>query len=144
MPRLHYRYADGWVDGVDIFYPVGAIYMSTNDTSPAEMFGGTWSALDDGRFLRPMGSYNSLGGTTEHYHYTGTGYYAPEGRLDITSMDMNDNGVARRVTIDGFHASFYQSSFNKVDKYEAHTQDPTYKASTLPIYRTVYCWIRTA
>ena len=41
MPRLHYRHEDGWIDGVDIFYPVGAIYMSTNDTSPAEMFGGT-------------------------------------------------------------------------------------------------------
>ena len=31
-------------------YPVGAIYLSTVATSPAELFGGTWKRLE-GRFL---------------------------------------------------------------------------------------------
>ena len=66
------------VEGVDIFYPVGAIYLSTNETSPAEMFGGTWSALDDGRFLRPMGSYNQQGGSTTHNHWETVGFNTNE------------------------------------------------------------------
>ena len=35
---------------VDLIYPVGSIYMSVNSTSPATLFGGTWSRIT-GRFL---------------------------------------------------------------------------------------------
>jgi hypothetical protein len=39
----------------DIIYPVGSIYMSANDTDPAELFGvGTWEAIHD-RFLVSAG-----------------------------------------------------------------------------------------
>ena len=47
-------------------YPVGSIYMSLNSTSPATLFGGTWTQLKD-RFLIGAGnSYtvNSTGGAT--------------------------------------------------------------------------------
>ena len=30
-------------------YPVGSIYMSVNSTSPASLFGGTWTAWGSGR-----------------------------------------------------------------------------------------------
>lgn len=33
----------------DIMYPVGSIYMSVKSTSPASLFGGTWSAWGTGR-----------------------------------------------------------------------------------------------
>ena len=33
----------------DIMYPVGSIYMSVNSTSPASLFGGTWTAWGSGR-----------------------------------------------------------------------------------------------
>ena len=31
-------------------YPVGAVYISVNNTSPASLFGGTWKSIG-GRFL---------------------------------------------------------------------------------------------
>lgn len=34
---------------VSLIYPVGAIYMSVNATSPAELFGGTWEEFGKGR-----------------------------------------------------------------------------------------------
>ena len=49
-------------------YPVGSIYISVTDTSPASLFGGTWEQLKD-RFLLAAGdSYaaGSVGGTAEH------------------------------------------------------------------------------
>ena len=34
---------------VDLIYPVGSIYMSVSSTTPATLFGGTWSAWGTGR-----------------------------------------------------------------------------------------------
>ncbi len=35
-------------DLLDMVYPIGSIYMSVNNTSPATLFGGTWVALNSG------------------------------------------------------------------------------------------------
>ena len=44
-------------------WPVGSIYMSTKDTSPASFIGGTWTRLKD-KFLLGYGdTYTSAGGT---------------------------------------------------------------------------------
>lgn len=50
-------------------YPVGAIYVSTVATSPSELFGGTWEALEQGRVLIGQGTdyaAGSTGGEKEH------------------------------------------------------------------------------
>ena len=36
-----------WVNIMDIFYPVGAFYISNKNTSPSSLFGGTWSQVTD-------------------------------------------------------------------------------------------------
>lgn len=41
---------------LDLIYPVGSVYISTNDTSPASIFGGTWSQISQGRTLYGEGS----------------------------------------------------------------------------------------
>lgn len=49
-------------------HPVGSIYQSTVETSPAELFGGTWEAIE-GRFLLGANERyvaGSTGGTAEH------------------------------------------------------------------------------
>ena len=42
-------------------YPIGSIYMSVNPTSPADIFGGTWEALDQGRVLIGAGASHPAG-----------------------------------------------------------------------------------
>ena len=51
-------------------YPVGAIYISVVSTSPATLFGGTWSALADRFLIGASASYpvGSTGGATSHDH----------------------------------------------------------------------------
>lgn len=47
---------------VDLVYPVGSVYISTNSTSPATLFGGTWSQLKDS-FLLGAGDTYTAGDT---------------------------------------------------------------------------------
>ncbi|MFR2774382.1 MAG: DUF859 family phage minor structural protein [Anaerostipes sp.] len=60
--------ADSWeleVHGkklIDYIYPIGSIYMSVNSTSPATLFGGSWTQIKD-RFLLGAGSTYSAGAT---------------------------------------------------------------------------------
>jgi uncharacterized lipoprotein NlpE involved in copper resistance len=46
----------------NLIYPVGSIYMSVNNVSPATLFGGTWEQIQD-RFLLAAGSNYSAGST---------------------------------------------------------------------------------
>lgn len=47
----------GWVNMTDIVYPVGSIYISVSTTSPATLFGGSWSQIASNRVL--MGTTSS-------------------------------------------------------------------------------------
>lgn len=50
-------------------YPVGSIYMSAVDVSPASFLGGTWQAIEQGRMLMAAGSSwqaGTTGGATYH------------------------------------------------------------------------------
>lgn len=49
-------------------YPVGSIYMSVSNTSPASLFGGTWEQMKDRFLLGAGGSYSAgaTGGEATH------------------------------------------------------------------------------
>lgn len=44
-----------------VMYPIGAYFFSDNSTSPSSLFGGTWVAVDAGRFICAAGSGYSVG-----------------------------------------------------------------------------------
>lgn len=44
-------------------YPVGAIYMSTDSTSPASIFGGSWQSIASERVLMGVSSSHGAGST---------------------------------------------------------------------------------
>lgn len=84
---------------VDKIYPVGAIYMSTVSTSPAELFGGTWEVMPAGRVLLAQGTSEwgveyqagSTGG--EHEHQLSVGEL-PSHFHEIVSNTVNLTGSA--------------------------------------------------
>lgn len=49
-------------DLFNLIYPVGSIYLSVNSTSPATLFGGTWTQIKD-TFLLGAGDDYTLGDT---------------------------------------------------------------------------------
>lgn len=55
-------------DLLNLIYPVGSIYMSVNNTNPANLFGGKWNQIKD-RFLLSAGdtyTAGSTGGEAKH------------------------------------------------------------------------------
>ena len=52
------------------FYPIGSIYTSINATSPAILFGGTWTQIKDTFLLTAGNTYTagSTGGSATHTH----------------------------------------------------------------------------
>ena len=45
-------------------FPVGYVYLSSNNTSPATTYGGTWSPLNESRYLRLAGAWGTGGSNT--------------------------------------------------------------------------------
>ena len=54
---------------LNVVYPVGSIYMSTNNVSPASFIGGQWEAMEEGRVLIGANATykaGSVGGEAAH------------------------------------------------------------------------------
>ena len=45
---------------IDLIYPIGAVYISTNTINPSTLFGGEWRQIKD-RFLLACGDIYDLG-----------------------------------------------------------------------------------
>lgn len=82
-------------DLLDTIYPVGSIYMSVNNTSPASFLGGTWEQIKD-RFLLGAGS-KSVGATGGEENHTLTTAEMPSHSHTRGSME-----IKGQVTSDEF------------------------------------------
>ena len=131
---------------VDVFYPVGSIYTSMNNTSPATLFGGTWTQITD-RFLYCANSSKQTGGSK-----TITIDNLPNHNHVIESVydDCNYNHDSHRQ--DPF---FEINGFNSIPCDVQSESEINYRRNTLtnttgggkdymPPYITVYAWYRTA
>ena len=73
---IKYKEGDSWKDAVLDYYPVGALYFSFSNTSPANLFGGSWSLLDSaGRFIGVYG-VNSSGANVPAGQWGGSTFIA--------------------------------------------------------------------
>lgn len=68
-------------------YPVGSYYISANATSPADLFGGTWEQLEQGRVLLSQGSKYPAGSTGGEATHT----------LTVEEMPMHNHWVTPNV-----------------------------------------------
>lgn len=50
-----------FVNLMDVIYPVGSIYITTNATSPADSIGGTWEQIDNCLLAASGDTYNLAG-----------------------------------------------------------------------------------
>lgn len=143
-------YADELLNKI---YPVGAVYISMVNTSPASFLGGTWSAIAAGRVLvgvdtsqAEFNAVNKSGGAKTHAHESGT-LRAQIGAYDGNSASLGYTASEKGPDI--FHYAFTHSA-NSLNIANSRINHATKVAGTsaaatnLQPYLTCYMWRRTA
>lgn len=145
-PKVAVLDESGWIYSralssliLEAVYPIGSIYMSVNNTSPAILFGGTWEAIQ-GKFLLGADSGAYKAGTT-----------GGEATHTLTTSEMPSHN----------HAVYYPNAgaddHSAPGNYPDGPSDSTYYAvssytsregggkahNNMPPYLAVYIWKRT-
>lgn len=120
---------------VNLIYPVGAVYISYISTSPASLFGGTWTAIT-GRFPY-FNAGTGTGGSNTHSHWETVGLDWSPGTLYVTD---GAKYTSTRVVTGNAHTYAYENWGENINL----RQSATYAASSMPAYQTLYAWRRTA
>lgn len=120
---------------VNLVYPVGSIYMSVSSTSPASLFGGSWTQLQD-RFLLGAGTTYTTGATGGEATHT----------LTTDEMPAHNHWGCARFNYDpvsGGHPSALSDGVNSnllVTDYAGNG----YSHNNMPPYLVVYMWRRVS
>lgn len=72
---------------LDNVYPVGSIYISTVSTDPGELFGGTWTAIEN-VFLKASDGVETSGTTGGYNNHTHTTIAKTTGGHSVTIAEM--------------------------------------------------------
>lgn len=138
-----------WTNILQIFFPVGSVYFSTVNSSPASVIGGTWTQITN-RFIRTGTSPTTTGGSDTHNHQLSDQGGA---LIDIlpgasTNSWLNLGTIASPITFtpDNKHA-FLTQQYNPSNETAWHAvalTGNTDNEGSLPSYYTVCMWVRTA
>lgn len=120
-------------------FPVGYVYMSSNSTSPADIYGGTWSAISGGKYMRAASAWGNGGSNTistsqmpAHSHLTSSNVI-----MDVGHWGTEDKGVIpQHAAGAGVNTPFGN---RQIGTFNTGEGQPFY-----PTYQNVYAWYRTA
>lgn len=125
-------------------YPVGAVYISVNSTSPATLFGGTWVQIKD-TFLLAAGDTYAAGDTGGEAEHTLTVDKLPENIGTFRTLSWNSDNAATGAF------SMTEQLVDRADTTGNLYGTAQYKLSgggqphnNMPPYLAVYMWKRTA
>lgn len=138
-------------------YPIGSIYLSVNSTSPASLFGGSWTQIKD-CFLLSAGSSYSAGSTGGAATHTLTTNEMPSHRHDIGLNDSTDGPGQRQgdppaaVTCGFDETTTFSGNGYLCDRPVTEYRSTVLLANTggggahnnMPPYLVVYCWKRVS
>ena len=134
----------------DIVYPVGSIYMSVSNTSPATLFGGTWEQIQN-RFLLAAGSSYTAGNTGGEAAHTLTELEIPRHTHALRANTSWGESEALAPWAQYFGSNILYdvgaSGGTITSSYYAEVAQPVGSGAAhnnMPPYLVVYMWKRTA
>lgn len=111
-------------------FPVGYVYMSQTNTSPGSIYGGTWSSISGGRYMRAAGAWGNGGSNT----ITVEQMPAHKHTVDYTFASWSGSGDGYTIQVTGKANGAWNASVGSVGG----------GAAFYPTYQNVYAWYRTA
>lgn len=148
---------------VDVIYPIGSYYWSSESTNPSDLFGGTWEQITD-RFLYAVGTkaVNITGGEENHILTVdeSPAHTHTRGTMEITGAFIG-GGQSNTYGEGCFFSSDEASPYTNADSGNSRNHlvqmqaSKTWEGETssvgsniahnnMPPYLTAYCWHRTA
>ena len=139
---------------LEAIYPVGSIYMNTNDTSPAQIVGGSWEPVES-KYLRGLaaGEESTGGGTfgienlpvdMGHLYIRGYGSQGT-GEVVISTTGSFSNGFVKDAQVVAWAGSHIMLSGGIQSKCSYQDIDFGGEGEEyLPSYFGVYIWRRIA
>lgn len=117
-----------------VVWPVGAIYMSSSNISPANLFGGTWKKVDDDRFWLPSNNSLTYGGESTH-------------KLTIAEMPSHTHKHLMNAALEAPSACYWMPGNAFQSRCPVLGDDVLYGEfigggaahNNMPSYRTCYC-----
>ena len=126
-------------------YPVGSVYISTNSTSPALLFGGSWEAIQSRFLVGASVEYGagSYGGAKYHSHTLSSAGYAEISAYKSNSR-IGQGIVAKSWTADQYITVSAAPVTASVTMANATPLGGATDINwdTLPPYLSVYMWKR--
>ena len=123
-----------------IIHPVGSVYMSSEPTSPASLFGGTWERIKD-RFILAAGDTYAAGSTGGEAEHTLTISETPNHthRLWVEGKTLEAQG---RTLVTSISAN--QHTVDISQNLWMNSQGGSKSHNNMPPYLTAYIWRRIA
>ena len=119
---------------LDIIYPVGSIYISTEPTNPNSLFGGSWTQIKD-KFLLTAGDTYTAGNTGGSATHTLTINEMPSHTHDGTRHYQSTSSTT------GYSTSWESQKYETIATGSTGGDQPF---SIMPPYLVVYAWKRTS
>ena len=122
-------------------YPVGAVYISANSTSPASLFGGTWESIS-GRFLLAAGSTYSAGSTGGEATHTLTVNEMPSHNHHVPTGGTSGSYTTTAYTVKG--NGYYDPGTGSLSTASTSDKGRGQPHNNMPPYLAVYMWKRVS
>ena len=144
-PQKVFTVSENLSSMINAVYPVGSVYISANSTSPASLFGGSWTRIQD-KFLLSAGSTysaGSSGGSNEIYISSNNQF--PMGALGLFQ---NTTGETKQVAGASWaNQSLPNGNYIATNRASGQILDGSEYGKPInymPPYLAVYVWERTA
>lgn len=135
---------------LELTYPIGAVYISEDSTSPASLFGGTWERIKDKFILAAGDTYSNgaTGGSSTHSHSADNlvalftmNNDSSKMHLDAQNKSVSSWTTNRKYTI---NSNWSAPGVGNSDTLGTTVVGTTGNTSTLPPYEVKYMWKRIA
>lgn len=143
MALLYYKDGSSWINALNLFYPVGAVYLANTSTSPSSLFGGTWKRCTEGGMVAIYDAPNitTLGSVGSRF-ITANNLPAHTHRV----LGWPNNGSLAGTGILPIQNSSYGTFAynNRFSQYLDIGMTSADNNAYIPAARSFYLWYRTA